>query len=56
MGCDTLKGCYGPKSGHFGDGAHGQWGTWLMEHMGIIMHRSRWGIGVMGHMSNEAHI
>ena len=21
--------------GHMGDGAHGQWGTWAMGHMGI---------------------
>ena len=41
--------------GDRGDGAHGQWGTWAMGHMDIIMHRSRWGTGVMGHMGNGAH-
>ena len=42
--------------------AHGQWGTWVMGHMPIIMHISRWGTwalgcrgmgyGVMGYMGN----
>ena len=26
-------------------------GTWVIGHMGIIMHRSTWGTGVMGHTS-----
>ena len=25
---------------HMANGAHGQWGMWVMGHMGIIMHRS----------------
>ena len=40
-----------------GNGAHGQWGTWVMGtwvmgHMDIIIHRSRWWTGVMGHIGN----
>ena len=34
----------------------GQWCTCVMGHMGIIMYRSRWQTGVMGHMCNGAHI
>ena len=35
-------------------------GTWVMGigvmgHIAIIMHRSRWGTGVMGQMGNGAH-
>ena len=26
-----------------------------MGHIAIIMHRSRWGTGVMGHIGNGAH-
>ena len=52
-----------------GDGAHGQWGTWTMGHMGngtwargiMVNIKDRdgepWGMGtwVMGHMGNWAH-
>ena len=30
-------------------------GTWVIGHIAIIMHRSRLGTGVMGHMGNGAH-
>ena len=30
-------------------------GTWAMGHIGIIIHRSRWGTGVMGHMGDGAY-
>ena len=30
-------------------------GTWLIGHIAIIMHRSEWGTGVMGHMDNGTH-
>ena len=30
-------------------------GTWVMGHIATIMHRSRWGTGVMAHMDNGAH-
>ena len=47
----------------------GAWGTWAIGaqgamgyrgygahgHIGIIMHRSRWGTVVMGHMGNGVH-
>ena len=54
----------------YDNGVHEQWGTWAMGHMSIrgrvmgigvighiaiIMHRSRWGTGVTGHMGNGAH-
>ena len=28
--------------------------TWVMGHIAVIMHRSRWQTGVMGHMSDGA--
>ena len=37
------------------DSAQVQLGILVMGHMGIIMHRSRWQTGVMGHMGNGAH-
>ena len=37
------------------DGAHGPWGTQMMGHMDIIMHKSRWQTGPIGHMGNEVH-
>ena len=40
--------------GHMGYGNRVM-GTWVIGHIPIIMHRSRWGTGVMGHMSNGAH-
>ena len=30
-------------------------GTWVIEHIVIIMHRSRWGTGVMEYKGNRAH-
>ena len=39
-----------------GDRTLGQWGTWVMGHVGIIMHRSGWQTEMMGHMGNGAHI
>ena len=37
---------------HVGDWTHGQWATWVMGHIGIIMCRSRLGTCKMG---NGAH-
>ena len=31
-----------------GDEVHGQWGTWVMGYISIILHRSRWGQGWWG--------
>ena len=41
--------------GHMRDGAHEQWGTWVMGHTAIIMHRSGWGTWVIGCMGNRPH-
>ena len=39
---------------HKGQG-DGNRGIGVMGHIAIIMHRSRWGTGVMEHMGNGAH-
>ena len=41
--------------GHMRNGAQGQWDTWVMGHIAIIMYRSRWGTWVMGRMGNGTH-
>ena len=47
--------------GHMGNGGTGGnevprvWGHMGNGNIGIIMHRSRWGTWVMGHMGNGVH-
>ena len=52
--------------GHMGDGAHGQWGTWIMGYMGhgqrgiMVNTEDRdgapWGMGHMGYGAHGQHV
>ena len=54
--------CAPSRSMHYldgdrGDEVHGQWGTWVIGHMGngYMWHGSRWGAWVIGHIGNGTH-